>query len=334
MTRSSAMTRRRFVQGAGLAGLGLLVACGRLPWQARQSAKIPTVGYLVPGFPGAVDDAFRQGLRELGYVEGQNILIEYRHAEFREDRIPLLAAELVQHPVDIVVANAVAVPALRELTTSIPIVMATSLDPVGSGWVASLARPGGNVTGLSLLGPQLSTKRLELVKDAIPGLARLGVVWNAAHPGKRLDVREIEVAAETLGIEVQLLGVRDQEDIERLSAADQGAAIDALNVVADPLVSYHRAHIIDFAVRRRLPTMSEHREFVADGGLMAYGPSVPSSYRRAAYYVDKILKGAKPADLPVEQPMTFEFVINLKTAQALGLTLPPHVLLQATEVIQ
>jgi putative ABC transport system substrate-binding protein len=331
--RRAHFSRRAFVQGASIMGLGLVAGCGRWPGQA-QAPRIPRIGYLVPGFPGAVDDAFREGLREYGYQEGRNIVVEYRHAEFEDERIPTLAAELVQLPVDIIVANAAAVPALRQATTTIPIVMTTSGDPVATGVAASLARPGGNVTGLSLLTPQLSPKRLELLKEMVSRLARLGILWNAGHPGKAGDFREARLAAETLGIEVLPLGVRTPDEIESVLHAASPGAIDALNVIADPLVSYSLAPIVSFAAREQLPTVSEHREFAAVGGLMTYGPSVRQNYRRAAYYVDRILKGAQPADLPIEQPMTFDFVINLRTARQLGLTVPQHVLLQATEVIQ
>ena len=316
--------------------LGFLVAS--LAVDAQQPGKVARIGYLSPGSPTTFtrfDEAFRQGLRELGYVEGQNIVIEYRWAERRDERLPDLAAELVSLKVDVIVAGGTPAPlAAKHATRTIPIVMSTAGDPIGSGLVASLARPGGNVTGLSARSPELGGKRLQLLKEVVPGVSRVAVLWNAANPYAALVVRETEAAARTLGVQVQSLEVRGPDDFENaLPAAIRGRA-GALIVVGDPLLFSYRMRIADFAARNRLPAAYNLREFAEAGGLMAYGENLADLYRRAATYVDKILKGAKPADLPVEQPTKFELVINLKTAKALRLTIPQSVLIRADEVIQ
>jgi putative tryptophan/tyrosine transport system substrate-binding protein len=328
-----AVGRRRFVQGASLAGIGLLAGCGRLPFQGQGPAKIPRIGLLGQASSGAAStrDGFLQSLRDLGYVEGRNLVIESRPE-------PERAAELVGLPVDVIVADGGrAILAARQVTETIPIVIGfSSIDPVAEGVIASLARPGGNVTGVTanVQGAQLGAKRLELLRDTLSRLARLGVVWDAGDPAIRARWAEIRATGETLGLEIQSLVVRAPDDVA--AALDDGASehLDALVVLHNTLTQNRRAMIIDRVAHSGLPAMYEFREWASTGGLMAYGPSVGAMWYRAAQYVDKILKGAKPADLPIEQPREFDFVINLRTAQALGLTIPQHVLLQATEVIQ
>jgi len=275
-------------------------------------------------------------VRELGYVEGQNIAIESRWAEGKYDRLPGLAAELVRLKVDVLVTQAApAIQAAKEATRTIPIVMAISGDPIGTGFVASLARPGGNITGLSLLATELSGKRLELLKEAIPKLSRVAVIWNSSSPGMAHRFREVQAAARALGVRLQSLEVRgDPSDFEGAFSAATKERPDGLLVVLDPFTTLHRRRIGEFAAGSRLPAVYGSSAFPEAGGLMSYGPNIPDMYRRAAFYVDKILKGAKPADLPVEQPRKFELVINLKTAKELGITIPPEVLLQADRVIK
>ncbi|HEY7062575.1 MAG TPA: ABC transporter substrate-binding protein [Chloroflexota bacterium] len=338
------ISRRRFVQGAGVAGLGLLAACGQLPGQAAPQApaqaQVPRIGYLGQGSsePSPTRDVFFQSLRDLGYVDGQNIRIESRFTETQFERAPELAAELVGLPVDVlVVGGGRAVLAARRATDTIPIVMGfSSVDPVAEGLIASLARPGGNVTGVtaSVQGAQFGAKRLELLRDALNGLTRVGVVWDEGDPITIARWGETRAAGETLGLQTLSLAVRGPDDVVAALEAAASEHLDALIVVHNALTGDRRPMIIDRAARSRLPAMYEYREWVSTGGLMAYGPSRSAIWYRAAQYVDKILKGAKPADLPVEQPREFDFVINLKTAQALGLTIPQHVLLQATEIIQ
>ncbi len=293
---------------------------------AQQAGKVWRIGMLSLGSPTNsphILEAFRQQLRELGYVEGQNIVIEYRWAEGRAERLPDLAAELVGLKVDVIVAGGTPAPlAAKRASRTIPIVMAAAGDPVGTGLVASLAKPGGNVTGTSDHSPELTGKRLQLTKEIIPRLSRAAVLWNAANPIAALVASETEIAARTLGVQVQSLEVRGPDDFENaLPAAISGGA-DTLFVVDDPLVFRSRMRIADFAARNRLPATGIHREFAEAGGLMTFGANLADLNRRAAIFVDKILKGAKPADLPVEQPTKYELVINLKTAKALGLTIP------------
>jgi putative tryptophan/tyrosine transport system substrate-binding protein len=330
-------SRRQLVQGAGAVGLGLLAACGRLPGQAP-APRVPRIGYLAGGQGGAGPsrDAFLEGLRELGYVDGQNIVIEYRYVGAQADQFDALAGELVNLPVDVlVVVGARPTQAAQSATSTIPVVIAfTSDDPVAAGLVASLARPGGNVTGLSAISPQLSGKRLELVQETVGGGAPIAVLWNAANPAPRARFEETQAAAQVLGVPVQSLAVREASDLDRAFEAAVRERAAALIALRDSLTLSSQAQLVELAAKHRLPAMYEDRVWTDAGGLMAYGPSIPDMSRRAATYVDKILKGAKPSDLPVEQPMRFDFVINLKTAQALGLTIPHHVLLQATEVIQ
>jgi putative ABC transport system substrate-binding protein len=301
---------------------------------APPAGKVWRIGYLVAGF-GGVDEAFRQGLRDLGYVEGQNITIEYRHADNQRDRLPALAAELVRLPVDILVtAGENAARTAQQATRTLPIVLASGSDPVELGLVASLARPGGNLTGLSLMNAELDGKRLELLKEAVPTAARVGVLFNPTSTGAVPRWRETENAARSLGMQLHALEVRRAEELERAFAAATSAGVGALIVWRNFLIDTHRTRILQLATQRRLPVMAELREYVDDGGLMFYGPSLPHLYRRAATYVDKILQGTAPADLPMEQPTKFELVLNRKTAQALGITFPPTLLVLADEVIQ
>jgi putative tryptophan/tyrosine transport system substrate-binding protein len=314
---------------------GLLAA--PLAAEAQSAGKVARIGVLEYGgsVRGPAHEAFRQQLRELGYVEGQNIVLEYRFAEGRADRLPDFAAELVRLKVDVIVAGGTPPPlAAKHATSTIPIVMAAAGDPVGTGLVASLAKPGGNVTGLSLLSPELTGKRLQLTKEVVPGLSRVAVLWNAANPIAALVARETEDAARTLGVQVQSVEVRGPDDFDNALPATVSGGAGALFVVDDPLVLRYRGRIADFAARNRLPATAFYKEFAEAGGLMTLGPSLAELYRRAAIFVDKILKGAKPADLPVDQATKFELVINLRTAKALGLTIPPSLLQRADQVIE
>ena len=307
--------------------------------EAQQPAKIPRIGYLTASSlsvnPARIE-AFRQGLRELGYIEGKNIVIEWRSSEGKADRLPALAAELVRLKVDVIVTSGpVATRAAKEATTTIPIVMAQDIDPVGSGFVASLARPGGNITGLSTLRPEISGKRLELLKEIVPRLSRVAVLGTSTQPGYAQQLREVELAAGAFGVKLQYLDVLSPKDIETaFRAADKGRADAVLMLVAGVVAGDHRTEIAELAVKSRLPAIYDRREFVDDGGLMSYGTNFADLSRRAAVYVDQIVKGAKPAELPVEQPTKFELVINLKTAKALRLTIPPEVLMRADKVIR
>jgi putative tryptophan/tyrosine transport system substrate-binding protein len=324
------LSRRRFVQGAGLAGLGLLAGCGRWPGQAPASAQVPKVG-IMNAIPSSAE-AFRQGMAALGYVDGQNIILEYRSVGAREELLPEAAAELARLPVDVIVAGGdPPIRAAVEATTTIPIVMAVSRDPVASGFITSLAHPGANITGLSYLSVQLTGKRLELLQQTVSRSARVVAL---GPPSALPEWREAEDASRALGLQLQFLEVHRPDD---LAEAIEGAirdGSDALLVLGSPLTAGQHWRIAELAVANRLPAIYDRREFAEAGGLMAYGPRITGLWSRSAYYVDRILKGTKPADLPVEQPREFDFVINLKTAQALGLTIPQHVLLQATEVIQ
>ena len=284
---------------------------------------------------GPSHEAFRQQLHELGYVEGQNIVIEYRFAEWRAERLADFAAELVRLKVDVIVSGGTPGPlAAKRATSTIPIVMAAAGDPVGTGLVANLGRPEGNITGLSNLSEELTGKRLQLVKEVVPGISRVAVLWNAGNPISMIVFKHTEAAARTLGMQVHSVEVRGPDDFQQALAAMVTARAGALFVVDDPLVFRQRLLIADFAVRNRLPASAFYKEFVEAGGLMSLGPNLAHQYRRAAIFVDKILKGAKPADLPVEQPTKFELVINLKTARAIGLTIPSALLLRADQVIE
>jgi putative ABC transport system substrate-binding protein len=336
----SALSRRQVMLGASVAGAGLLVGCGRLPWQAPQPAKVPRLGYLSGSPPppaGLVEtlQGFRQGLQDLGYTEGQNIVIEYRWADGNEERLPALAVELVELNVDVILAGGLAAGlAAKAATSTIPIVLGTSPDPVGAGLVTSLARPGGNVTGLSLLASRLSAKRLELLRDAVPSVARVAVLAYAGQATVEQDWDEMRVAAQALRLHLQRLNVGQPDEIVGAFEAAAREGADGLTALPSQFLAREPARIVDLAARYRLPAMYEARNFVDVGGLMAYGANIADTYRRAAYYVDRILRGAKPADLPVEQPMTFEFVVNLKTARELGITFPNEIMLQVTEVVQ
>ena len=327
----------RVRSSAFVAVLALGIFLAPLAAHAQQPARVPRIGILTPGISERLHlfEAFRQGLRELGYVEGQNISLEFRSAEGNFERLPDLAAELVRLKVDVIAAfTTPASLAAKQATKTIPIVMGPVGDPVGTGLVASLARPGGNVTGLSLIAPELAGKRLQLLKEIVPGASRVAVLSNPTVPYTGLAVRETETAARTLGVQLQPLEIRAPEDIDRaFEAAIRGRA-SALTVIEDPLVLRHRVRIVALAAKSRLPAIYGFREVVEAGGLMSYAANLSDLYRPAAIYVDKILRGAKPADLPVEQPMRFELVINLKTAKALGLTIPQSVLIRVDQVIQ
>jgi putative ABC transport system substrate-binding protein len=314
------------------------VAALSLAARAQQPGKVYSIGFLTAGASAAGTPAlpaFVEALQELGWIEGKNIIFEYRYGENRLERLPNLAAELARLRVDVIVAAGTLAPlAAKHATTAIPIVMTSAGDPLGSGLVASLARPGGNVTGLSLMVPDLAGKRLQLLKDLLPRLSRVAVLWDAANPYPAQVFKEAESAAQMLGLEVQSLEVREPDDFNSVFGAARSKNPDALVTVEDPLTVGHRKQIVDFAARNQLPAIYGLREFVEVGGLMAYGASISDLYRRAAVYVDKILKGARPADLPVEQPTKFEFVINLRTAHTLGLTIPPAILARADKVIE
>jgi len=305
---------------------------------AQQPTKIPRIAYLTPASPSANAarvEAFRQGLRELGYVEGKNIVVEYRYAEEKLDRLPALAAELVRLKVVVIVTGGSAsTRAAKEATVTIPIVMAQDPDPVGNGFVASLARPGGNITGLSNLGLELSGKRLELLKEVVPKLSRVAVLGTSTTPGNAQQLRETELAAGAFRVQLQYLDVLDPKDIETAFRKASKGRADAILVLASSVFNSHRTQIAELAVKNGLPASYINPTYVEDGGLMSYGASITDLYRRAATYVDKILKGRTPADLPVEQPMKFEFIVNLKAAKQIGLTIPPNVLVRADRVIR
>jgi putative tryptophan/tyrosine transport system substrate-binding protein len=327
------MSRRMMVFVLSVA----ILACTH-PAQAQQPKKVPRIGFLATVSPSTISDrveAFRQGLRELGYVEGKNIVIEYRYAEGKADRQRAIVAELVRLKVDVIVsAGGTVTRSAKEATSTIPIVMANDSDPVGSGVVASLARPGGNITGLSTLAPELSGKQLELLKEIVPKLSRVAVLGTSTRPGNAQSLRETELAAGAFGVQLQYLDVRGPKDIETAFREASKGRADALLMLASPVFVNERTQLADFAVKSRLPAIYDRREFVDDGGLMCYGTNFADLSRRAATYVDKILKGAKPADLPVEQPTKFEFIINLKAAKQIGLTIPPNVLARADKVIK
>jgi len=305
--------------------------------EAQQPVKISRIGWLAAGSPSGVaplTDAFRQGLRQLGYVEGKNIVIEFRYAEGKFDRLPDLAAEIVHLKVDVIVVAAdQAIRAAKQATATIPIVMVGPADPVELGLIASLARPGGNLTGLSFASTELNGKRLELLKETFPKISRVAVL-RGSGPVSEQHIKESEAVAQTLGLQVQSVQVQSPDDFEKAFLTITKSRADALLIPRSPLVRTHATRITDFAEKRRLPTMYDDRLFVEAGGLMSYGTNTLDFYRRAATYVDKILKGAKPADLPVEQPMRFELIINLKTAKQIGLTIPPNVLVRADRVIR
>jgi putative ABC transport system substrate-binding protein len=331
------MERRTFM--AMLTG-GLLAA--PLVAEAQQAAKVARIGYLTGTNLAAnphLHEAFRQGLRDLAYVEGRNLVIEYRDAEGKPERLPALAAELVALKVDVIVTGGGTPTALaaKQATRTLPIVFAFAADPVTSGLVTSLARPGGNITGLSILTTELVGKCLELLKQAVPGVSRVAVLWSPGALGERTEkdmLKGADVAGRALGVRLQFVEARGPADFDRAFADMTKARTGALTVLPSAMFVNERRRLVDLAAKNRLPAVYPWREFVDAGGLMSYGPNVADLFRRAATYVDKILKGAKPADLPVEQPTKFELVINLKTAKALGLTIPPSLLGRADEIIQ
>ena len=317
-----------------IAALAFSVLSAPLAAHAQQPAGVPRIGLLRAGSPPDANvEAFRQGLRDLGYVEGRNIVLEYRWAEGKAERIPELTAELVRLKVDVIVTTgSIGALAAKQATSTIPIVVPAMADPVGAGVVASLARPGGNITGLAMLNTELSEKRLELLKEVLPKVSRVAVLRDPRMAPT--DLKATEGAARTLGLHLQVLEVWDPDGFAAAFAAAKQGRAGALNILASNVFYAQRARIVNLAVKTRLPAMYEHKDFVSAGGLMAYGPSLTDLFRRTATYVDKILKGARPADLPVEQASRFEFVINLKTAKALGLTLPPSIRFRADQVIQ
>jgi ABC-type uncharacterized transport system substrate-binding protein len=306
--------------------------------EAQQPKKIPRIGFLSGATPSTIStrvEAFRQGLRELGYWEGKNIVIEWRYAEGKLDRLPALAAELVHLKVDVIVSAAPApTRSAKQATATIPIVMGNDDDPVGSGFAASLARPGGNVTGLSTLSPEISGKQLDLLKEIVPKLSRVGVLGDVTRPGHPQALKELNVAANAFGVQVQYLEVQEPNDIETAFRAARKEHADAVLVLQSAVLLNQRKQIADLAVKSRLPAIYLSQEHVEDGGLMTYGVNINDLFRRAATYVDKILKGAKPADLPVEQPIKFQLIINLKAAKQIDLTIPPNVLARADKVIR
>jgi putative tryptophan/tyrosine transport system substrate-binding protein len=326
-----------------IASLAIAVFAMILPWPnlaAAQPAKIPRIGYVSAtgsaNNPGYQIEAFRQGLRDLGYIEGKNVLVEYRYLEGKLDRIPSLVAELMHLKVDVFVLTPLsAIRAAKQATKSIPIVMVTTADPVATGLIDSLARPGGNITGLTRLTAELSGKRLELLKEGVPRISRVGLLWDAEGAGSANSFKEYDAAARALKIPLQSLEVRGPNP--NLDGAFQAAAkgrVSAFITVTGGLFNSYAEQIAGLAIKNRLPSMSERSEYVEAGGLMSYSANDLEPFRRAAVYVDKILKGAKPADLPVEQPTKFDFVVNLKTAKQIGRTIPPNVLARADRVIR
>jgi putative ABC transport system substrate-binding protein len=305
---------------------------------AQQQRKIPHVGYLTISSLSsnvARNEAFRRGMRELGYVEGKNIVIEWRSGDGKVEQQSELVAEVVRHKVDVIVTSGPTMTrAAKQATATIPIVMAFDPDPVGNGFIAGLARPGGNITGLSALSPELSGKQLELLKEIVPRLSRVAVLGTSAEPGNAQTLRENELAAGAFGVKLQYLEIADPRDIEPAFQAANKERAGAMLVLQTPVFNPKRKQIAELALQNRLPTIYPQSEWVDDGGLMSHGVSFPALYHRAAAYVDKILKGAKPADLPVEQPTKFELVINLRAAKQIGLTIPPNVLARADRVIR
>jgi putative ABC transport system substrate-binding protein len=322
------MNRREFITLIGGAAAWPLAA------RAQQTATIPRIGYLSAGSPPA-NPAFWQGMRDLGYVEGQNILVEYRWAEGKPERLPDLMAELTRLKVKVVFAfGTQTTHAAKGVATTTPVIFHTHADPVEAGFVSSLGRPGGTFTGLTLMAPDLAGKRLELLKDAVPAASRMAVLVNTANPGMQSTLRRLEAAAQPLQVELQIFDARAAREIEGTFVAMDSERSGALYLTLDPLFLENRTRIAELAAKQRLPVLFDVREFVQAGGLISYGPNLADSFRRVAYYVDRILRGAKPADVPVEQPTKFELVLNLKTAGRLGLDIPPKLLALADEVIE
>jgi putative tryptophan/tyrosine transport system substrate-binding protein len=318
--------------------LGLMLFALHSSPGAQQPNRIPRVGYLVPSSPSAIADrrqAFRHGLRELGYVEGKNIIVEYRYADGSQERLKDLAAELVRLKPDVIVTTSSApTRAVKEASSTIPIVMAQDNDPIGNGFVATLARPGGNITGLAALDPELSGKRLEFLKELVPGLSRIAVLGDSTIPGYAKVLKETELAAAAHRVQLQYTDIRQPNDIESAIQSAEKQRVNGVLTMTSPMLFSHRAQVAAFAIKHHLPAIYHQSQYVEAGGLMSYGASFTDMDRRAAIYVDKILKGAKPAEMPIEQPTKFELVINLKAAKQIGLTIPPNVLARADKVIK
>jgi putative ABC transport system substrate-binding protein len=316
--------------------MGALFFALSLPAQAQQASKVYVIGFLSTNPPEIhAWNALLDGLRERGYIEGRNILFERRFSEGKAERFPEFAAEMVRLKADIIIVTTTpAAFAVKHATQTIPIIIPTALDPVGTGLVASLARPGGNITGLSSLAPELSGKRLELLKEVVPGMTLVAILWNPANPANASVWKETQAAARALGLQLQSQEVRGPQDLDDAFALMANARPGAVLVLSDSLINMRRQQIAEFVTQKRLPSVFASAEGVIAGGLMSYGPSLPDRYRRTAHYVDRILTGTKPADLPVEQPTKFEFIINLKAAKQIGLTIPPNVLARADKVIR
>jgi putative tryptophan/tyrosine transport system substrate-binding protein len=326
------MQRREFLGVLGGAAMWPLAAHAQQP-----AAKVWRVGVLSPGLPGQSPplEIFRTSLRDLGYVEGRNLIIDWKFSEEHNDPLPALANELVRANVDIIFAiNTPAALAAKNATTSIPIVVTRVSDPIRTGLIASLAKPGGNLTGLTTISEELEGKRLELLREALPGLLRVAVLWNEANSGHALNVREMERAGPPLGLQVYLLGLKRADELPAVLQTAIKVQAGALFVIDDLVISSFQTRILDFASKNKLPVISQFREFTDAGGLMAYGPGNDEMFRRAAVYIDKILKGGKPSDIPVERPTRFNLIINLKAAKSLGLTVPPTFIARADEVIE
>jgi putative ABC transport system substrate-binding protein len=305
--------------------------------EAQQPKKVPRIGFLSVTSSGQDPrlEAFRQGLREMGYVEGKNFTLEYRSAEGKFDRLPALAAEPIRLNVDVIVTQGTpAAAAAKNATSTIPIIVSGGTDPVATGLVSSLARPGGNITGVTIMNEELAGKRLELLKETSPKVSRIGVLWNSANPGAAVVFKQTQSAAQELRLSLQSLEVQTVNDLQGAFEAATRSGVNGLALLATSPITDHLKLVADLAVKNRLPSIYDRSDFVEAGGLMSYGPNVPDMSRRAAIYVDKVLKGANPGDLPVERPTKFELVINLKTAKALGLTIPPVVMMRAEKVIK
>ncbi len=340
LRRCDSLVRARTPVTVAILLLALVIVVAPRAGETQRPTKIPRVGFLSPRSPSDTEtarrlEAFRQGLRDLGYVEGRNIVIESRSAEAQYERLTGLAVEMVGLQVDVIVTYGLpATEAAKRATGTIPIVMASALDAVAHGVVASLARPGGNVTGVSFMSPELAGKQLEILKEVVPKISLVALLGNPANPGNAAQVQYVQDSARRLGVQVRSLEARGPGEIDGAFAAMTSAKADGVIVLVDAVLLEHRTQIANVAARRRLPTVSGMIENVEAGGLMSYGPSVPDMFRHMATFVDKVLKGAKPADLPVEQPTKFDLVISVKTAKALGLRIPRHVLLRADRIIE
>ena len=324
------MKRREF--------LAFLAVVAALPLEASAQSRIPRIGFMgnsTAALEANLLDAFREGLRELGYEEGRNIIIEYRWADGKYEQFPVLVAELIASKVDVIVtAGTPAALAVKKATTAVPLVMVAVGDPVGTGLVPSLARPGGNLTGLSSIAPDLEGKRLQLLREVVPALSHVAMFINSLNPFHVSSMKQARDAAQTMGIKLQLHDIRKSEDLDDAFAAIQKERPDALLILADRVFLHNRHRIVDFTIEQRLPNVNAYKELVEVGGLMSYGPSYEDMHKRAAIYVDKILKGAKPADLPIEQPSKFTFIVNLKAAKALGITVPSQLLGLVDQLIE